>query len=233
MLRAVTISILAIGIVAGIVTVTICVWPWPGIGTPLVILPDGVEYDCGIVIEQQGVSHRFRIKNGGTGLLKIVKMITNCACIDAKIGKKELLPGEVTEVAFGYTANKRVTRATVTIETNDPSQQWISLTIFGAVRQNLQYYPGAITFWGHEVSPQEIHLVALHPVSDWRVECSKKWIEAKMVEKDGENKCVVSLDTDCPGGTWGESITVTAMCGDKTEAITIPVLLRGVHRLKN
>ena len=229
MSRALVNGLLGTALVASTFTAVMCVCHRPASGDPDVITPGGVEYNCGIVPEGQLVSHVFTIRNDGTGPLKIGRMIKNCACIDARIGKRELLPGESTEVACGYVATKGAMRAVLAIETNDKSRRWINLSICGIVQRTVQCYPGAFTFWGSEVSPQVVQLVVARPVSGWQVRCSKGWINAKVVAQKGGNTCVVSLSRECPGGTWGESVTLTAVCGAKEETIIIPVLLRDFH----
>jgi uncharacterized cupredoxin-like copper-binding protein len=90
-----------------------------------------VDYNFGNIKQGDIVSHTFVISNSGGDLLKITDVRASCGCTAANPTKRELKPGESSnlEVTFNSKGRKGPQTKTVNIVTNDPDKKDITLTI--------------------------------------------------------------------------------------------------------
>jgi cytochrome c5 len=90
-------------------------------------------FDFGSVVEGDIVRHRFKFKNDGAGMLRIVKTETSCGCTTANGAFKEYAPGESGEMDVVVdTKGKKgivVKTVTVTLENNDAATIELSLAM--------------------------------------------------------------------------------------------------------
>lgn len=94
-----------------------------------------LQHDFGNINQGDVVTHTFVISNNGGDLLKILDVKASCGCTAANPEKKELKPGESTNivVSFNSKGRKGPQTKTVTVTTNDPEKQTVSLTFKGNV----------------------------------------------------------------------------------------------------
>jgi hypothetical protein len=94
-----------------------------------------LQHDFGNINQGDVVTHTFVISNNGGDLLKILDVKASCGCTAAKPDLNELKPGESTNilVSFNSKGRKGPQTKTVTVTTNDPEKQSVSLTIKGNV----------------------------------------------------------------------------------------------------
>ena len=90
-----------------------------------------LEHDFGNINEGDVVNHSFVISNNGGDLLKIIDVRASCGCTAASPDKKELKPGESTNisVSFNSKGRKGPQTKTVTVTTNDTEKPTLSLNI--------------------------------------------------------------------------------------------------------
>jgi uncharacterized cupredoxin-like copper-binding protein len=90
-----------------------------------------LTHDFGNIKVGEVVSHTFVISNNGGDLLKINNVKASCGCTAASPDKKELKPGESTNivVTFNSKGRKGPQTKTVTVSTNDPEKPQVTLTI--------------------------------------------------------------------------------------------------------
>ena len=90
-----------------------------------------LEYDFGNINEGDVVNHSFVISNNGGDLLKILDVRASCGCTAASPEKKELKPGESTNisVSFNSKGRKGPQTKTVTVTTNDVEKPSLALNI--------------------------------------------------------------------------------------------------------
>ncbi len=90
-----------------------------------------VDYDFGNINQGDIVSHTFILSNNGGDLLQITDVRASCGCTAANPTKRELKPGESSnlEVTFNSKGRKGPQVKTVTVTTNDPDKKDILLTI--------------------------------------------------------------------------------------------------------
>ncbi len=90
-----------------------------------------LEHDFGNINQGDIVNHSFVISNNGGDLLKILDVRASCGCTAASPDKKELNPGESTNISVSFNSKGRKGPQTkiVTVTTNDPENLKLTLTI--------------------------------------------------------------------------------------------------------
>jgi hypothetical protein len=105
-------------------------------------------YDFGNVYSGTTVKHVFRLKNVGSAPLDVSGVRTSCGCTAAQPTKKQLLPGEESEIAVTFdtrTDHGPATR-TITVFTNDQAHQQLDLTMRGDVKVQVEASPTLVIF---------------------------------------------------------------------------------------
>ncbi|HEY9720278.1 MAG TPA: DUF1573 domain-containing protein [Trichormus sp.] len=93
------------------------------------IVLDSDRFDFGTIDEGVEVKHTFQVRNAGTALLRLFSAYSSCGCTIAKIEKKQLEPGESTNISVSVdTAMKqnKVTK-TVSVCSNDGTTPVVTL----------------------------------------------------------------------------------------------------------
>jgi hypothetical protein len=95
--------------------------------------------DLGTVYNGAVVKAHLKLTNGGTDRLVIQSIRTSCGCTTVKQPKEELKPGEsdVLEVEFNSTGFRGTVTKYVHIETNDPANQYVSVTFKTNIKEEL------------------------------------------------------------------------------------------------
>ncbi|HMN48800.1 MAG TPA: DUF1573 domain-containing protein [Ignavibacteriaceae bacterium] len=103
---------------------------FPQMGEPKVSVQQ-TEFDFGDINQNDIVNHSFVITNTGNDLLKISDIRASCGCTAATPDKNELKPGESTKltVTFNSKGRKGPQVKTVSMKTNDPNKQVLTLMI--------------------------------------------------------------------------------------------------------
>lgn len=93
------------------------------------------EYNFGDIKQGDVVSYDFKITNNGGDLLKIIDVRASCGCTAAQPDKKELKPGESTniKVTFNSKGRRGAQIKTVRVITNDPDKRDINFVIRGNI----------------------------------------------------------------------------------------------------
>jgi len=93
------------------------------------------NYDFGDIVQGETVSHIFVLSNSGGDLLSISNVTASCGCTAAAPEKKELAPGESTnlKVSFNSSGRRGKQNKTIRIYSNDPQNPEMLLTIAGNV----------------------------------------------------------------------------------------------------
>ncbi|GAB3666062.1 hypothetical protein GCM10028791_41860 [Echinicola sediminis] len=81
-----------------------------------------VEVDLGKISSRQVVSKSIKLTNTGKEPVNIRKILTNCECVVIDLPKKDLAPGEHTELLFTFDPKGRlgIDHKMITIFSNDP-----------------------------------------------------------------------------------------------------------------
>ncbi len=98
------------------------------------------EFDLGAVYNGNIVKASLKLTNGGTDRLFIQSIRTSCGCTTVKQPKTELKPGEsdVLEVEFNSAGFRGEVTKYVHIETNDPSNQYVSVSFKTMVKEEME-----------------------------------------------------------------------------------------------
>lgn len=93
------------------------------------------EYDFGTVVQGEKVKHNFVITNNGDDTLKISNVHASCGCTAALPDKKELLPGESTNIKVEFNSLGRNGHQLkhIIIRSNDVDNPEIVLDLYGEV----------------------------------------------------------------------------------------------------
>ena len=101
------------------------------------ILPNGEEYDFGMMARGEKKSHSFQVRNIGNGPLTLKVVNTTCKCTVGELGTDTIASGATEEVTLTWEAKSydREFRQSATIETNDRAAREIILSVYGKVVQ--------------------------------------------------------------------------------------------------
>lgn len=94
-----------------------------------------IEYDFGNIEQGKVVEFNFEISNSGDDVLRIDNVRASCGCTAAAPEKKELRPGESTQILVSFNSSGRIgsQQKYVYLTTNDPSSSEIKLKITGNI----------------------------------------------------------------------------------------------------
>jgi hypothetical protein len=137
-------------------------FPQPGNGAAGAPSAKAAEttFDFGSVFQGAQVKHTFRLENGGPGVLTIGAVQTSCGCTAAQPTRREVPPGESSDLTaiFDTSADKGPAQRIITVNTNDPAHKQIAFTIKGDVKVKVDANPSPVVFdkirHGAEVSRQ-------------------------------------------------------------------------------
>lgn len=98
------------------------------------------EIDLGVVYSGSTTKTSISLKNVGKDPLKILSVRTSCGCTKVKDPKPILAPGEsdVLVVEFNSSGFRGRLDKFINIESNDPVNQYASITVVADVREELQ-----------------------------------------------------------------------------------------------
>ena len=94
-----------------------------------------MAYDFGDIIQDSVVTTYYVITNEGNDLLKITNVSASCGCTAVMPEKNELKPGESTNIKVSFDSKGRSGKQSkiITVETNDPANSVIKLSLTGNV----------------------------------------------------------------------------------------------------
>lgn len=116
---------------------------------------DKADFDFGTVEQNTDVNHTYIITNKGDKDLEIKRTRTTCGCTVAQPSKKLVKKGETVEiqVTFSAGARKGAQNKKITVFTNDPKNERLTLTISGTIIERLAFDPQRLRF--NDVEPGE------------------------------------------------------------------------------
>jgi len=130
--------------------------PPPGVEPPLnppkgdgpTIHFEETEYRFGNVREGEVVEHTFAVENRGKALLVIKELTGDCGCTDAVASSKEIAPGKSGEIQTAFRSDgypgQQIKK--VYVDSNDPANPRVELTLTGFVARDLALDPSYIYF---------------------------------------------------------------------------------------
>lgn len=105
-------------------------------------------YDFGKIYIGEKLEHVFKFKNAGHGVLVIDNVKSSCGCTAALVSKNKLIKDEEGQVEIKYNPGKYVGKVTksVVVNSNDPKNQKIKLTITGEIIEEVVVNPKRLNF---------------------------------------------------------------------------------------
>jgi hypothetical protein len=189
-----------------------------------------IEYDFGTVEQGTIVKHSFIITNNGGDVLIIKDVSASCGCTAANPDKRELSPGESTNINVEFNTNGRSgkQRKAVYVETNDPDNKKLELKIYGTIVKKMKESIGSnqpkIYF---NESEHDFGTIKEGKVVDYLFKFSNKG-DAPLKIKNVETSCgctaaLVSSKTIEPGneGTLKVELNTKDRSGKMSRSITI------------
>jgi len=191
-------------------------------------------YDFGEIFKGEKVSHIYRFRNSGKGLLKIKDLKTSCGCTAAIVSSKEIPHNGYGEITVVFNSNSEVGKSSkeITIYSNDPDTPMYKLTITGVVKEEVVVIPRKLNIseilYGNGLKRS----LSVKSIVDPMFEISK--IESTnpdivtSIEKEKEKKeytIEVSLSKKAKLGRFNSKIVLYTN-SKNMEKVTIPVFGR-------
>ena len=103
-------------------------------------------FDFGFMYQNESVSHIFRIRNTGTATLKLEQVKSTCGCTAALPAQREIAPSGETELKVTFQSGSMRDRIVkhVHIDSNDPNQPRVTLTITGQIKVEIEVTPKGV-----------------------------------------------------------------------------------------
>ncbi|TWU14221.1 hypothetical protein CA54_30640 [Symmachiella macrocystis] len=216
------------------------------VGPPAKAVVDETTYDFDVMERGTEGEHVFKVSNDGEGVLRIIKGKATCTCTkfmlkeDKDLERVELQPGESMDVTVAWKVKDGAEehfKSVAPLNTNDPDNKYLALTIVGKVAYTMFVYP-ARTFIAPDVVGKEpvrisgiigsrlledIELVSAVTDSEF-VQVESQKLEFKEGRAEGVNgKCGYRIDAliqpDIPVGKFKAPIKVTLKAPDGTEYV--------------
>lgn len=114
---------------------------------------DSQEIDLGEMYNGEVVKARIALKSAGKSPLRIVRISTSCGCTTVKQPQGDIPPGKTDflEVEFNSAGFRGKAVKYVYIETNDPENQYTSVTLSALIREELQPVQNNTLIWFGDV----------------------------------------------------------------------------------
>lgn len=206
---------------------------------------DEPEFDFGTKMNTEKVEHEFVVKNIGNALLKIDKVKTTCGCTVAQPEKKELNPGETTNIkaTLNLTGRDGPQTKNITVESNDPENPILTLTLKGVAVSPIKIEPRLINYGTEimdDIIPGEkvVELQSNMPDFTFNIknvdtsEVPQFKAEVETVEPGKHYKVkIVQVDKIEPGTTLSKKIAIEtdATLPDKPENDPAVLALRKIY----
>lgn len=118
---------------------------------------DQPKYDFGEAWSGSKVDHTFEVRNTGPGVLQITKVKPACGCTLAGAYDKEIQPGAVGKIPLSINTARmknKITK-TITVESNDTTNDKFVLTVEGNVKDRFDIQPESAGAFGR-IRPDEV-----------------------------------------------------------------------------
>lgn len=211
-----------------------------------VVVENGNEFDFGAMDHEETREHTFRIRNQTSEPLTIRVLETTCKCTVGEQPKDAIPPGEVGQVTLRWTAKSFESdfRQSATIETSDPVQRLVHLSVHGRVQQLLSARPGQLVFSNVLFGQSREQTILVRSAEDDQLEVLKatwddpdfaRWFDVRfepapsdLLVDDFTYKsgvvCHVTLKGGAPLGRFERNLTLTTSA---TKRDPLKVLISG------
>ena len=192
---------------------------------------DKPDHDFGTIPQQAVLEHVLKICNTGDETLKITKVRSSCGCTVAN-ADKEIAPGECGEVKVTFKSQNftKTVHKNVTLQTNDPENKTVKLTITANVLADIVCTPLIVDFkrFNRGDKPESTVRISSPRGKKFSIvdaKPSKDYIQAKVIEpEEGKDDYVVKIGIVGipPTGAFRGSVTISTDL-DKKRSLTVTV----------
>jgi Protein of unknown function (DUF1573) len=191
---------------------------------------DQTHHDFGEVEAGEEVEHTFTFRNVGDDVLAVKKVLTSCGCTGAIVSDGEVPPGGTgaVEAVFHTKGFQGNVKKSLTVESNDPENELVRLTIGGKVIPEVSVEPRYVN-WGNlePVNPPRPVELRIRFIGGRRLRLEKIQSESPSVvltrESEAENEVIytVALAGNLPRGTVIGRITIQTN-SEKVPEVHVP-----------
>jgi hypothetical protein len=164
------------------------------------IAVENEHFDMGVIANDRPTTQRLSISNEGAGLLRISQVTTTCGCTTGEIEKKELKPGEKTDLEVTIYPNQIrgfYTRKTLTIQSNDPVRSSLNIPVEARIDPEFYLEPTKLEFGSVEKGEVREATVVLR-------QAGKKPIKVQAVSVPERWKGLKATFKPTPESEWTE-----------------------------
>lgn len=209
-------------------------------GTPRIQFEE-ITYDFGQVREGIKVTHVYTFKNVGTDTLVIGEIKTSCGCTAALASEQKIPPGKEGKINVILDSSSSHGRGkvhrTITVNSNDPDQPKVQLSLTGEVLAEIEIMPPHLNFGtikkGEERSESVKVRFPLDPtLRVTKVESLTEGIHAEQVTsksaESGETEIQITVSRDLPVGTLSGRVQISTTSPSKpTDTIMVIANIQG------
>ena len=141
-------------------------------------------FDFGAMYQNEEVTHLFTFRNVGSAPLKIGKVKSSCGCTAAMPEKRELPPGGQTNLKVTFRSGSMRDRIVkhIYIDSNDPVEPRITLTIRGEVKVEVDVSPRGVYVGKIQVGETVQRTIEVTPVGVDTFKILRTSVDSPLVE---------------------------------------------------
>jgi len=214
-------------------------WPVSGPTEPRLVCDQPV-HDFGHVPTGQVVEHSFMVRNAGRVDLEILQIRTECGCTVADVADKTIRPGRAAAIQARLSLKNRrgPQHQAVVVDSNDPNQPSVALTLQGLATCQVSVDPAALTFGEVDTVDEEgaagtVEVRAPKDVRINRIATDSKYLSARLenAAEAAGYRVIVTLKGQIPPGDFHGRVFILTNHPDERE-ITIPVSGRVLRNMR-
>jgi hypothetical protein len=207
-------------------------WPAADAGVPRAVV-DAPVHDFGAVEQGTAVEHVFRVRNAGTGVMRVDHVKGTCACTVGTATGEAIPPGGEAWVTMRLETERLTGRTTktATVYTNDPVTPALPVTLTGQILSDLVVRPtplylgripaGQVVRRELAVSPGREGGAATVVAVETASPRIRAWVEAAAAGSG--QRVVVEVDGKASTGRFSDDLVLRTTSA-RQPAVTIKVL---------
>ncbi len=174
---------------------------------------NGREFDFGSMDVGEKLKHTFTIRNMGTVPLAIKLVRTTCKCAVGELTSDLIQPGDSGDVTLEWRALEYQTeyRQSATIQSNDPSNEIVNLSVIGRVVEAVRALPQSLILGDATSSDSRTASLTVYAFRDPTMEIERfEWVASELSDQFDVTWQTSSSETvaEMPGAKSACDLTV-------------------------
>lgn len=177
---------------------------------PCALVSEQADFDAGNLVQGAKFEHVFRVTNQGTDPLHIERVESSCGCTVAELVRRDLAPGQSTEVRATFKAGLLTGPFHKTVRLIVQPRGSLVLSLRGRVMPDYLPDPMAVSFGEPRVGQTESRSVLFYPTRPGVVwpygpayTIDPEVVPSAMVEQKGAFRVDLTLKAQRPGPKTG------------------------------